>query len=127
MGTGAGMTTCRLVLNGSLNQPQSVQVVDDYVSGSIVTGEGGDVVKVNALALLCDVPALGATKKGLSTGSPIVETDNTRVACYTVSGADSARIQTTVATPFTEVNAVNGVENVALGAIQLLCVPAAIQ
>jgi hypothetical protein len=117
MGTGSGATTCRLILNGSQNQPQIVGVSDNFASN--------DVVKVNALVLLCDLPAVGVTQNVPATGTPIPEAQQNAVACYTVSGADSARILTTVRDPFTNVNSVGGVEHVALGAIQLLCVPAA--
>ena len=84
-----------------------------------------DVVKVNALVLLCDLPATGVTQSGPSTGTPVLESESNAVACYTVSGADPARLPFTVRDPFTEVNSATGVEHVALGAIQLLCVPAA--
>ena len=117
MGTGSGATTCRLILNGSPNQPQLVSVIDPFVSG--------DIVKVNALVLLCDLPAVGTTQNVPATGTPIPAAQQNSVACYTVTGADSARIVTTIRDPFTEVNSVNGAEHVALGAIQLLCVPAA--
>lgn len=120
MGAGSGTTTCRLVLNGSQNQPQIVSVTDHFVNG--------DVLRVNALVLLCDLPATGATQNFPSvplTGTPIPAAEQNAVACYTVTGADTARILTTVRDPFTAANAVNGVEHVALGAIQLLCLPAA--
>jgi hypothetical protein len=120
MGAGSGVTTCRLVLNGSQNQPQIVSVSDALVSN--------DVVKVNALVLLCDLPATGVTQNVPATGSPIPAPPppgKNPLACYTVTGADTARILTTIRDPFTEVNAVGGAEHVALGAIQLLCVPAA--
>jgi hypothetical protein len=120
MGQGAGMTTCRLVLNGSQNQPQTVSVTDPLVSG--------DVVKVNALVLLCDLAATGVTQNASenvpSTGQPISPTDKQFVACYTVSAADTARVLTTVQDPFTEVNSAGGVAQVAVGSIALLCVPA---
>ena len=117
MGTGSGATTCRLVLNGSQNQPQAVSVIDPFVNG--------DLLKVNALALLCDLPAIGVTKSGPATGTPVPEAQRTTVACYTVSGADSARVLATIHTPFTEATPpLGGGEHVALGAIQLLCVPA---
>ena len=117
MGAGSGVTTCRVVLNGSQNQPQLVSVTDPLVNN--------DVVKVNALVLLCDLPAIGVTQNTPATGAPIPAGQASAVACYTVTGADTARIATTVRDPFTEANAVKGVEHVALGAIQLLCVPAA--
>jgi len=116
MGAGSGVTTCRAVLNGSQNQPQLVSVTDPLVNS--------DVVKVNALVLLCDLPAIGVTQNVPATGAPIPAGQKSAVACYTVTGADSARVATTVRDPFTEVNAVNGAEHVAVGAIQLLCVPA---
>jgi len=120
MGTpDAGVTTCRMVLNGSQNQPQTVSVIDSFVNG--------DVMKVNALVLICDVPAIGATQNTAQgvppTGPPIPPAQRNAVACYTVSGADTARILATVKDPFTEANAAGGVEHVALGQIQLLCVP----
>jgi len=119
MGAGSGTTTCRVVLNGSQNQPQIVKLVDPFAT---------DTLKVNALALLCDLPATGATQNFPSvplTGTPIPENQANAVACYTVTAADTARILTTIRDPFTTANAVGQVEHVALGAIQLLCLPAA--
>src|SRR5262249_53831331 len=99
MGTpDAGVTTCRLVLNGSQNQPQTVSVVDGFVNG--------DVMKVNALVLICDLQAIGATQntaQGVpSTGAPILPALRNAVACYTVTGADTARVLATIRDPFTE-------------------------
>ena len=120
MGTGSGMTTCRLVLNASQKQPQIVSITDDFVTA--------DVMKVGTLVLLCDLPALGSTvnvPEVPATGSPIPEALRTAVACYAVKGADGARIATTVMDPFTEANVAGGQAHVTLGPIELLCVPAA--
>jgi hypothetical protein len=117
MGFGSGASTCRLVLNGGPNQPQTVSITDAFVSD--------DAVKVGALVLLCDLPAIGETVAGPATGTPIPEGERSAVACYAVTGADSARIATTVQDPFTTALATTGTKSVSLGAIQLLCVPAA--
>jgi hypothetical protein len=116
MGAGSGVTTCRLVKGGT-KPPQIVSVTDPFVSG--------DVMKVGALALLCDLAAAGSTVNAdvvPPTGAPILEPN--AVACYLANG-DSARILTTVTDPFTEANSPTGSEQVVVGAIQLLCVPAA--
>ena len=62
MGRGQGPHLCRLILNGSANQPQTVSVTDNFASG--------DVVKVNALVLLCDLPAVGVTQNGRGNRDP---------------------------------------------------------
>src|SRR5262249_62361188 len=89
-------------------------------------GTAGDQVKVGAAVLVCDLPATGSTlPPGPSTGSPISETVANSVTCYSVSGADPARIGATMKDPFTEVypDQVAGTQAVQIGAIQLLCVP----
>ena len=106
MGQGAGLTTCRLILNGAPNQGQTVSLVD--------FGTGGDQVKVGAAVLLCDVPATGTRDAGPAIGPAIGEPNS--VTCYSVSGADRARIGATMQDPF-------GTQPVQIGAIQLLCVP----
>jgi hypothetical protein len=113
-------------LNGSQNQPQVLSVTDSFASG--------DVVKVKALALICDLGAVATLANSVKDPAPapgtppLPDPDPTKgeaavVACYTVGGADGERHVANVVTALTEVNAVNGQEHVALGAIQLLCTP----
>jgi hypothetical protein len=120
MGQGTGASVCRLILSGAPNQPQTVRVGDFFL------GSNTDEVKVGAAVLLCDLDVSnGFTVAGPRTGTPI--SPSTSVTCYTLSGADPARIQATMKDPFTEVfPGGNGSQAVQIGAIQLLCVPSAI-
>jgi hypothetical protein len=120
MGAGSGATLCRLILNGAPNQPQTVKVGDTFL------GSGVDQVKVGAAVLLCDLAVLnGSTVSGPPTGNPVPESEATSTTCYSISGADAARIGATMTDPFTEVNP-PGTQAVEIGAIQLLCVPSVI-
>src|SRR5712691_1877685 len=96
MGAGDGLTTCRLILNGSPNQGQTVNVVD-FVPG-------GDQVKVGAAVLLCDLPATGTRLAGPVIGPSVGENVATSVTCYSISGADQARLAHRMKDPFTEIN-----------------------
>jgi hypothetical protein len=118
MGAGSGATTCRVVLNGGPNRDQVVSIQDPFI--------GADVVKISALALLCDLPAIGTRQSGSVTGTPIPDAQQAAVACYMVTGADGARIAETVQDPFTTANVATGTQSVTLGAIQFFCVPAAL-
>jgi hypothetical protein len=119
MGFGSGVSVCRLVFNAP-NQPQSVSLTDNF--------SVNDVVNVGALALLCDLPVVEArTISGPSTvpldGTP------TAVACYLVGGAEPVRAPSTVTDPFTLVTTNGGEpqpQNVTIGAVHLLCLPAII-
>lgn len=108
MGQGSGTTTCRLVQN-SLDQPQTMSVIDQFT--------GGDIVNVGSAVLVCDLAALATTLKGPLT-TPLGTTP-TAVVCYSVGASDPSRVETTLLDPF-------GEQAVTLGAIQLLCVPATV-
>ncbi len=115
MGAGTATSTCRVVLGGAPNQLQTIDLNDDFVSG--------DRVKVGAAVLLCDLAATGITTAGPLTGNPITVTNATKVTCYSVSGADQAKIKATMRDPFTEAPlSSTGTQPVQIGAIQLLCV-----
>jgi hypothetical protein len=113
MGQGAGLTTCRLVVAGP-PQPQTVSVSDGFVSS--------DEVRVGALALVCDLPALGATVSGAPTGAPLDASN--AVACYVVRAAEGARIPTSITDPFTAVNTAEGIQPITLSSVQFICLPA---
>jgi hypothetical protein len=118
MGNGAGVTTCRLV-NGAPRQPQIVSLTDDF--------PGTDVMNIGQLALLCDIPASGNTvtpEQTGGTGQPVLATEQTSVACYTVGKADKAAVPVTVTDTFTRALDPNGTYGVTVGAINLVCVPA---
>lgn len=123
MGTGSNLTTCRVVLNGAPNQYQIAKITDDFL-----TPETADTVKIGALALLCDLPAVGATQNPApgtnGTGTPVPLTINNSISCYSVSGAASAKISATVQDAFTTTFVSDATYGVTLGAIQFVCVPA---
>jgi len=107
-GPGASITTCRAVPNGT-NEPQTVQIVDP------LTVNGGDVLKIATLVLVCDIPASGTTVAGPKTTQ--LTAIQTNITCYTVSGADPSKGNATVTDIF-------GTQAVKLSSIQLVCVPA---
>jgi hypothetical protein len=125
MGAGSGVTTCRFVASGAPNQPQSIAVVDPFVTVNELPNPNtpGDVVKVNAAVLVCELLATAKTVSGPATGGPIIETEATSTTCYAVSGSNPAKFNVTVKDPFTEVGAPSGVQSMVLGGIQLVCVP----
>lgn len=124
MGTGSNMTTCRAVLNGVPKQYQVAAIQDDFL-----TSETKDTVKIGTLALICDIagvgttlnPAPGTTNGG--TGNPVPLNIATSISCYSVGGADKAKIPGTVQDAFTTTFDAAGTYDVTLGAIQFVCVP----
>ena len=125
MGAGSGVTTCRFVASGASNQPQSIAIVDPFVTVNELPfpSPPGDVVKINAAVLVCELVATGATVSGPATGTPILETAATSTTCYAVTGANPSKFNVTVQDPFTEVASPSGLQNMVLGGIQLVCVP----
>jgi hypothetical protein len=125
MGTGGNLTTCRVVLSGAPNQYQVAKIQDELLSSTTA-----DTVKIGALSLLCDLPAVGTTLNPDSnslnggTGQPVTPSQVSRVSCYTVSGADPAKVPVTVQDAFTTTFDAAGTYGVVLGAIQFVCVPA---
>jgi hypothetical protein len=126
MGAGAGVSTCRLIASGAANQPQSIAMVDPFTNTNDLPNISGDVVKINAAVLVCDLAATGVTVSGPQTGSPIIETVANSITCYSVSGANSAKFNATIQDPFTEVVSTSP-QQVVLGAIQFVCVPSVTQ
>jgi|ERR671937_2095270 hypothetical protein len=118
MGAGSGVTTCRLIINGAANQPQTVGVVDSFTPTT-------DLMKVGIATLVCDIPAVGSTVSGPATGTPVGVTANS-VTCYSVASADSGKVPVTLRDPFTEATPAQ-TQQVTLGAIQFLCVPSVMQ
>ncbi len=120
MGTGSGVTTCRVILNGGPNQGQTVKLTDS------MPGTNPDQVKVGAAVLVCDLAAIGTLVAGSGLGAPPVPPDSAdSVTCYTLSGADQVRILATMTDGFTEVSSPNG-QPVQIGALQFMCVPSVI-
>ncbi len=121
MGAGSGVTSCRLILNGPQNEPQQIKVIDGYT--------GGDTVKVGALTLLCDLPALASTVNNPPappTNLPAFPAPPNSISCYALSSADAARINATLMDAFTTAGdpSRTATNSIAIGALQLICVPA---
>jgi hypothetical protein len=107
MGAGSGVSTCRTISQG-VNPPHTISITDTLTVG--------DEVRVGRATLLCDLPASGLTVAPAgATTTPV--TDPNAIVCYTLVGAD----RTSVAASITDVF---GTQDVGVGTIQLLCVPA---
>jgi hypothetical protein len=107
MGAGSGVSTCRTISQG-VNPPHTISITDTLTVG--------DEVRVGRATLVCDLPASGLTVAPAgATTTPV--TDPNAIVCYTLVGAD----RTSVAASITDVF---GTQDVAVGTIQLLCVPA---
>jgi len=122
MGPGSNMTTCRVVLNGAPKQDQVAAIQDAFL-----TSETKDTVKIGTLALICDIPSVGTTLNPApgtnGTGNPVPLNTATSISCYSVGGADKARIPGTVQDAFTTTFDPAGTYGVTLGAIEFVCVP----
>jgi hypothetical protein len=135
MGTGAGVTTCRLVM-GSPKQYQIISQTDDFTPPAPPGLPKGDVMSVGTLSLLCDLPATNgfttnpAPNTG-GTGNPVLPTEQNSMSCYSVGPSftedgkiDKTQASLTVEDTFTRTFNPNGTYSVTLSAINLVCVPA---
>lgn len=125
MGAGSGVSTCRLIAGGATNQTQTFAIVDNFVtSNDLPDGPSGDVVKINAPVLVCELAATGTRVSGPVTGTPIPEAQVTAITCYAVTGGNQAKSNVTTRDPFTEAVSLDP-QPMVLGAIQFVCVPSA--
>lgn len=125
MGAGSGVSTCRLVAGGATNQTQTFAVLDPFVTtNDLPDGPSGDVVKINAPVLVCELAAAGTRLSGPVTGTPIPESQVTAITCYAVTGGNQAKSNVTTRDPFTEAVSLDP-QPLVLGAIQFVCVPSA--